>query len=104
MRPSKIDGAKHAAAVIKLLVTRLRQAWPARAFIVRADSGFCRQRLLHWCERSGVGYIVGRLVTIWDRQTSSKQADCEAPACKIQDARKRLAPRRTMARSSQRML
>ena len=59
LRPSKIDGARHAAAVIKLLVTRLRQAWPSTRFIVRADSGFCRRRLLQWCERSGVGYIIG---------------------------------------------
>jgi len=59
LRPSKIDGARHAAAVIKLLVTRLRKVWPATRFIVRADSGFCRRRLLHWCERAGVGYIIG---------------------------------------------
>lgn len=59
LRPSKIDGAKHAAAVIKLIVTRLRRAWPNTRFIVRADSGFCRRRLLQWCERSGVSYIVG---------------------------------------------
>ena len=26
---------------------------------MRGDSGFCRQRLLRWCERSGVGYIIG---------------------------------------------
>jgi len=59
LRPSKIDGAKHAAAVIKLLVGRLRQVWPSTRFIVRADSGFCRRRLLQWCERSGVGYVIG---------------------------------------------
>ena len=59
LRPSKIDGAKHAAAVIKLLVTRLRKVWPTTRFIVRGDSGFCRRLLLHWCERSGVGYIIG---------------------------------------------
>ena len=59
LRPSKIDGARHAAAVIKLLVTRLRKAWPTTRFIVRGDSGFCRRRLLHWCERAGVGYIIG---------------------------------------------
>ena len=27
--------------------------------VLRADSGFCRQRILNWCERSGVHYIVG---------------------------------------------
>jgi Transposase DDE domain group 1 len=59
LRPSKIDGAKHAAAVIKLLVTRLRQVWPNTRFIVRGDSGFCRRRLVQWCERARVGYIIG---------------------------------------------
>jgi hypothetical protein len=59
LRPSKIDGAKHAAAVIKLLIGRLRQAWPNTRLIVRGDSGFCRQRLLRWCERAQVGYVIG---------------------------------------------
>ena len=59
LRRSRIDGAKNAAAVIKLLVRRLRQTWPDVRVIVRGDSGFCRQRLLRWCERSGVNYIVG---------------------------------------------
>jgi hypothetical protein len=59
LRPSKIDGAKHAAAVIKLLIGRLRQAWPDTRLIVRGDSGFCRQRLLRWCERAQVRYVIG---------------------------------------------
>ena len=59
LRNSRIDGAKHAAAVIKLLVTRLRQAWPEVRIIVRGDSGFCRQRLIRWCERKDVGYVIG---------------------------------------------
>ncbi len=59
LRPSKIDGAKHAWAILALLVKRLRQAWPAVRIILRADSGFCRHRMLRWCERHGIGYIVG---------------------------------------------
>lgn len=59
LRKSRIDGAKHAAAVIKLLVTRLREAWPHVRIIVRGDSGFCRQRLIRWCERHAVGYVIG---------------------------------------------
>lgn len=59
LRPSRIDGAKHAAAVLKLLVARLRQAWPAVRIIFRADSGFCRKRIINWCERSDVGYVIG---------------------------------------------
>jgi len=57
--PSQIDGAKHAWAILALLVKRLRQAWPEVRIILRADSAFCRHRMLRWCERHGVGYIVG---------------------------------------------
>ena len=59
LRPSKIDGAKHAWAILALLVKRLRQAWPQVKIIFRADSGFCRWRMLSWCERHRVGYMVG---------------------------------------------
>jgi hypothetical protein len=59
LRPSRIDAAKHAAAILKLLVRRLRQVWPEVRIIFRGDSGFCRQRIINWCERSGVHYIVG---------------------------------------------
>jgi hypothetical protein len=59
LRNSRIDGARHAAAILKLLVARLRQTWPNVRIIVRADSGFCRQRILRWCERANVGYAIG---------------------------------------------
>jgi hypothetical protein len=59
LRPSQIDGAKHAWAILALLVKRLRQAWPEVRIVFRGDSGFCRHRMLTWCERNGVHYIVG---------------------------------------------
>ncbi len=59
LRNSRIDGARHAAPIIRLLVKRLRQVWPQVRIIVRADSGFCRQRLIRWCERADVGYVIG---------------------------------------------
>lgn len=59
LRPSRIDAAKHAAAVLKLLVARLRQAWPGVRVIFRADSGFCRRRIMNWCERNAVHYVIG---------------------------------------------
>ena len=59
LRPSNIDGARHAWAVLKLLVDRLRRAWPGVRIIFRGDSGFCRWKMLRWCERHGVDYVVG---------------------------------------------
>ncbi len=59
LRPSRIDGAKHAWAILALLIKRLRESWPKVAIIVRGDSGFCRWRMLRWFEEHDVDYIVG---------------------------------------------
>ncbi len=59
LRPAKIDQSKHAWAILALLVRRLRRAWPEVRIVLRADSAFCRWRLLAWCERKDVGYIIG---------------------------------------------
>jgi len=59
LRPSNIDASKHAAAILRLLVRRLRQAWPRTKIVLRGDSGFCRDLLLSWCDRNDVKYVVG---------------------------------------------
>ena len=59
LRPSHIDVAKHAWAILKLLVTRLRTAWPGVKVVFRGDSGFCRWKMLRGCDRHEVDYLVG---------------------------------------------
>lgn len=59
LRPSNIDASKHSRAILKLLVDRIRNEWPATKIIVRGDSGFCRWRLMRWCEKHGVSYVFG---------------------------------------------
>ncbi|MBC8228729.1 IS1380 family transposase [bacterium] len=59
LRPSNIDGAKHTGAILNLLVKHLRAVWPDVRILFRADSGFCRPKILNWCERKGVDYIIG---------------------------------------------
>lgn len=59
LRPSDIDGAKYAGAILKLLVKRFREAWPGVKIVFRGDSGFARKRILYWCEINNVEYIVG---------------------------------------------
>ena len=80
LRPSNIDGAKHGWAILSLLVKRLRQVWPKVRIIFRGDGGFCRWKMLRWCDHHEVGYIIGlaknkRL----NRLTASLQD--EAAAC-----------------------
>lgn len=59
LRPANIDAARHSRAILKLLVRRLRQAWPGVRIILRGDSGFCRWRLMRWCDRHEVNYVLG---------------------------------------------
>jgi hypothetical protein len=59
LRPSNIDASLHTRPILKLLVRRLRQAWPKVRIIVRGDSGFCRWKLMRWCEKNGVFYLLG---------------------------------------------
>ena len=42
LRPSNLDGARHAWAILSLLVKALRRQWPQVRILLRADSGFCR--------------------------------------------------------------
>jgi hypothetical protein len=59
LRPSDIDASMHSRAILKSLVKRIRQAWPDVRIIIRGDSGFCRWKLMRWCDRNNVGYIIG---------------------------------------------
>ena len=59
LRPSDRDPASVVSALIKRLLVPLRRTWPNTKIIVRADSGFCRPRVLRRLERWGVSYIIG---------------------------------------------
>jgi len=59
LRSSNIDAAKNSLAVIRLLVAYIRKRWPETRIVLRGDSGFCRWRLMRWCDRNRVDYIIG---------------------------------------------
>ena len=59
LRPADQDGAAGSVAKLAGLVERIRHEWPDVQIIVRADSGFCRDNLMSWCEDHGVDYIFG---------------------------------------------
>ena len=40
-------------------MSRIRDVWPRVKIILRADSGFARDKLMTWCEASGVDYVFG---------------------------------------------
>lgn len=59
LRPASRGAAHHAGAILKLLVDRLRRAWPRVQIIFRGDSGFAIPRILRWCDHHRVDYLVG---------------------------------------------
>jgi DDE family transposase len=59
LRPSNIDASAGSLEEVRRIVRRIRARWPKTRIILRADSGFCREELLAWCETSGVDYVFG---------------------------------------------
>ena len=58
-RASNQDASAGARAEVKRIVGQIRQRWPQVKIILRADSGFCREELMAWCEAEHVDYVFG---------------------------------------------
>ncbi len=58
-RASNQDASAGALAEVKRIVGQIRQRWPEVKIILRADSGFCREELMAWCEAEPVHYVFG---------------------------------------------
>jgi len=59
LRRANIDGAAGAKEEVVRIVAQIRERWPKVQIILRADSGFCRDELMSWCEHNGVDYLFG---------------------------------------------
>jgi hypothetical protein len=59
LRPSNIDGAWGSVAEVQRIVAQIRERWPKVKIVIRGDSGFCREELMHWCEANRVHYCIG---------------------------------------------
>jgi Transposase DDE domain group 1 len=59
LRPSDIDAASGSVQELARIVGHIRRRWPRVRIVVRADSGFCRENLMAWCEQNRVDYVLG---------------------------------------------
>ena len=89
LRPSNIDASAGSLQHIQRIVKRIREAWPDVEIVLRADSGFCRDYLMRWCEANGVDYLIGlaknqRLLRVIGREMQEAK---EAFVCTGQPAR-----------------
>src|SRR3954452_17313828 len=59
LRRSDIDGAAGSVEEVARIVGQIRARWPRVRLLLRADSGFCREALMAWCEANRVDYVFG---------------------------------------------
>ena len=59
LRSSKQDASAGSLAEVERIVAQIRARWPRVRIVLRADSGFCREELMGWCETHGVHYVFG---------------------------------------------
>jgi hypothetical protein len=83
LRPSNIDAAAGSLQVVQRIVAQVRERWPEQTILLRADSGFCREELMAWCEENGVHYVFGlarnaRLVSEISSELAAARAAAEA--------------------------
>lgn len=59
LRSSANDATDGATDEVARIVGHIRERWPRTTIVIRADSGFCRDDLMTWCEDNGVQYVLG---------------------------------------------
>jgi hypothetical protein len=88
LRPSNIDASAGSLQEVQRIVAQIRESWPNTQIILRADSGFCREELMAWCEQHGVDYVFGfarnrrlrRKIAKQMRQAQKEQQSTGQPA------------------------
>ena len=61
LRTSDGDASRGVTEALEIIIPQIRRRCPRAKIILRADSGFCREEILSWCEnqREKVYYCVG---------------------------------------------
>ena len=59
LRPANIDASAGSLEELRRIVEQLRRVWPEVEILLRADSAFCRDEIMSWCEANGVDYVFG---------------------------------------------
>ncbi|MCC5886790.1 MAG: IS1380 family transposase, partial [Gammaproteobacteria bacterium] len=59
LRPANVDAAAGSVEELERIVAQIRARWPKTRIVIRGDSGFCRDSIMHWCEKNGLYYVLG---------------------------------------------
>jgi hypothetical protein len=59
LREANQDASAGSLDEIRRIAAQIRQCWAEVRILLRADSGFCREDLMRWCEDNHVDYVFG---------------------------------------------
>jgi hypothetical protein len=59
LRTADRDASDGTVEALAQIVPAIRRRCPKARIILRADSGFCREAILAWCEAHGLDYVIG---------------------------------------------
>src|SRR3954452_11679763 len=59
LRRSNMDASAGAIEEVERIVQQIRRRWSRVKILLRADSGFARDRLMSWCEANHVDFVFG---------------------------------------------
>lgn len=59
LRPSNIDASTGTTVLLEMMVPRIRKRFPEVRIVLRADSGFCREPIMKYCEDNHIYYVLG---------------------------------------------
>ncbi len=83
LRSSSVDGAHGACSEVARIVAQIRERWPNISIVIRADSGFCRDELMTWCEENHAKYVLG----LAGNSRLHKWIACESRKAKLKSKR-----------------
>jgi len=59
LRQANVGPAAGTVQELERIVSQIRECGPKVTIVIRADSGFCRDDILSWCEEHEVEYVIG---------------------------------------------
>ncbi len=59
LRRSNINAAAGTIEELARIIARIRARWPRVRILLRADSGFCREAIMAWCEGNRIDSVFG---------------------------------------------
>jgi uncharacterized small protein (DUF1192 family) len=89
LRAGNVHGAHRVLEVVRPIVRALKEAFPRAHIIIRADCGLAVPRLYEYCEKGGLGYLIGmganeafKDITHWALEWLSERFERDGKPCR----------------------